>query len=880
MQYPLISEYIEAILSSEDNFDKLSNLRPILDEYGNPIMSSGNFAVVFKMTDGEKYFAIKCFLKEQKGRKEAYNQICDYMSGIHKKHFVSTSYYENELFVDTTQTEENEFPVLLMDWVDGLGLSEYISRNYDNCEKMANLYNNIQDMIEWLLPSHLAHGDLKPDNIIVTADGNIVLIDYDGMFVPSMQGQYAREHGTPQFQYQGRTISDFNEYIDDYAGIYLALIIKLISLDHKPLEFFLSMNKEALVAYTSKHINNIYISKLLSAYLLVNSMGFIEHEMLYNVFYNERKRNRKLELNLLSNALKGDTQAMIQLGDSYSSGKFTPQNSYKALEFYFTAKSMGNTNASCGICRHFYHFQKDYYNIKNFRQNPIHKAMCNHNIDFSLCREAEEDTLKDQYHANEYFQKAASLEFAPAINWIAIRKDTFSIKKLEQAANLGYANANKDLADYYRKGKHVQQNLKESIKYYQRAAELGDSEAQAIIGEAYSKGIEDYPISCSDAVYWFEKSALQGNLKAIRQLFFCYLNGTGVEKNYDKAFSLIDYYYDTSDSVILYLLGCCYENAIGTAKDYQAAYNYYLKSVHSVGGYTLAEVRLELLCKQHDIKDETFVEQYEIAEIGECGTGTYSSDGRRFLCYWGTYGEEYSVTDGTEVLCDDSFNDLYSECDGHYLEKLILPESLVRIGNNVFCASIINIKCNSCNFVIENGFLLSNDKKTLYRYFGSDEVVNIPTTVIFVKGGAFSEKQIKYIHIPKSVKYIGDNPFAGIYLLCNNGKVVNGVHIDNQSSNFEITDEILYDIRERRLIAYVGNKPIIRIKNNVKSIGKNAFFCTDVTYIFLSNSIEFVDDTAFYWCSNLKIIYVPMGMELKFKKILPNYVSDKIQEIF
>ena len=285
MHYPLISEYIEAILSSEDNFDKLNNLRPILDEYGNPIMSSGNFAVVFKMTDGKKNYAIKCFLKEQEGRKEAYNQICDYMSSIHTKHFVSMSYYEKELFVDTTQTEDNEFPVLLMDWVDGLGLSEYISRNYDNSEKMANLYNNLQDMIEWLLPSHLAHGDLKPDNIIVTADSNIVLIDYDGMFVPSMQGQYSREHGTPQFQYQGRTISDFNEYIDDYAGIYLALIIKLISIDRKTLEFFTSMSKETLVAYASKHINNIYISKLLSAYLLVNSMGFIEHEMLYNVFY-------------------------------------------------------------------------------------------------------------------------------------------------------------------------------------------------------------------------------------------------------------------------------------------------------------------------------------------------------------------------------------------------------------------------------------------------------------------------------------------------------------------------------------------------------------------------------------------------------------------
>ena len=31
MNYPLISEYIEAIRSAEDNFDKLRNLRPLFD---------------------------------------------------------------------------------------------------------------------------------------------------------------------------------------------------------------------------------------------------------------------------------------------------------------------------------------------------------------------------------------------------------------------------------------------------------------------------------------------------------------------------------------------------------------------------------------------------------------------------------------------------------------------------------------------------------------------------------------------------------------------------------------------------------------------------------------------------------------------------------
>ena len=79
MNYPLISEYIDAIRSAEDNFNKLSNLRPVLDDNGNPIMSSGNFAVVFKMKDVNdgRYYAVKCFLKEQEGRNERYQEIAD-----------------------------------------------------------------------------------------------------------------------------------------------------------------------------------------------------------------------------------------------------------------------------------------------------------------------------------------------------------------------------------------------------------------------------------------------------------------------------------------------------------------------------------------------------------------------------------------------------------------------------------------------------------------------------------------------------------------------------------------------------------------------------------------------------------------------------------
>lgn len=79
MQYPLISEYVRVIQNASNNLDKLAHLVPVLDDHGEPYRSSGAFAVVFKMKDEqtEKYYALKCFTEEQKGRAEVYRDIAD-----------------------------------------------------------------------------------------------------------------------------------------------------------------------------------------------------------------------------------------------------------------------------------------------------------------------------------------------------------------------------------------------------------------------------------------------------------------------------------------------------------------------------------------------------------------------------------------------------------------------------------------------------------------------------------------------------------------------------------------------------------------------------------------------------------------------------------
>ena len=230
MQYPLMSEYVSAIRDASDNLDELAHLVPVLDDHGEPYRSSGAFAVVFKMKDEQtgKCYALKCFLEEQEGRAEAYRLIADELDCIDSSYVTSVKYLKKEIFVDS-RCEEDEFPVLLMDWVEGETMETYIANNYQDEYAMGMLCYRFCKMAAWLRSQPFAHGDIKPDNIMVRPDGNLTLVDYDGMFVPAMKGQKSPTIGTKDFSHPLRTVDDFDETIDDFALASIALSLKAIS---------------------------------------------------------------------------------------------------------------------------------------------------------------------------------------------------------------------------------------------------------------------------------------------------------------------------------------------------------------------------------------------------------------------------------------------------------------------------------------------------------------------------------------------------------------------------------------------------------------------------------------------------------------------------
>ena len=263
MQYPTILEYVKAIQDAGNSLDKLAHLTPVLDNHGEPYHICDAFAVVFKMQDKStgKYYALKCFTEEQEGRSDAYRQIAEELDMIEYPYIISVKYIEKEVCIDC-QCEEDKFPVLLMDWVDGDTMEAYIAANYHNQSSMSMLCYRFGKMAAWLRTQSFAHGDLKSDNIIVRPDGSLALVDYDGMFVPSMKGRKSPTKGTKNFSHPLRTVDDFDETIDDFSLASIALTLKAISLNSTLLDLY---GKSDRLLFSEEDYRNPSKSKVISA---------------------------------------------------------------------------------------------------------------------------------------------------------------------------------------------------------------------------------------------------------------------------------------------------------------------------------------------------------------------------------------------------------------------------------------------------------------------------------------------------------------------------------------------------------------------------------------------------------------------------------------
>ena len=432
MNYPLISEYIEAIKSAEDNFKELGYLRPVLGDDGLPVMSAGGFSIVFKMKDEQsgQFYALKCFTKEQEGRSESYKLIADELEYVSSNYLTPIKYYENELFVDSSQTSETEFPVLLMNWVEGKTLEAYIKENISNQYALEMLAYQFNKMAAWLITQPFAHGDLKPDNIIMKEDGQLVLVDYDGMYVPSMKGQKAREVGSPGFRHPSRTADIFDEHIDDFPIASIALTLKAIAL--KPVLFsefggydrllfnendFLDLSHSLLISSLQRLMLDKEFSTLYGIFMIAwakNDLSQISFKLL-----NIEKRSKETVEVAVLRYLKGkecvyngDYAKAYQIFEALSKSYGTKRETIEGLQ-NVCGKVLGENGLGYMYAKGLYvkqDFSEAFNWLKKAAINDFPMALFN----LAVCYTKGEGVQKDEKEGGRLFNLAGELGFALA----------------------------------------------------------------------------------------------------------------------------------------------------------------------------------------------------------------------------------------------------------------------------------------------------------------------------------------------------------------------------------------------------------------------------------------------------------------------------------
>lgn len=252
IMYPTISRYIE-VMREPAGFFRTLTPDCERDIYGEPRMMTGGNAVVFKVRIDGKPWALKCYTKPHVSVGTVYEAIPQLGSDL----LCESRFLPQEIFVSGPGGGA-WYDATLTEWAEGHTLEFAIRKalrdsgalHKTRCKAgrcmcsdavggtghntaLASLAENFDRLAGELLNSPWAHGDLKPENIIVAPSGRMRLIDYDAMFVPQLAGRKADEQGTPLYQHPRRSIHHFDRHIDDYPVALISATLHALALDER-----------------------------------------------------------------------------------------------------------------------------------------------------------------------------------------------------------------------------------------------------------------------------------------------------------------------------------------------------------------------------------------------------------------------------------------------------------------------------------------------------------------------------------------------------------------------------------------------------------------------------------------------------------------------
>jgi hypothetical protein len=227
MPYPQITEYHEAVQHPAQAFidPDLKQGAVAENNLGLPLVMSGGFALTYAVTTPRRKCAVRCFHREIPAIQQKYEAISKKLRSLTNGCFVDFDFQQSGISV-----RQKIFPIVRMDWVEGDTLGVWLDKHFDDRRALEKARTDFAAIARLLEGKGIAHGDIQNGNVMVT-NGDIKLIDYDGMFVPGMRAGNGSETGHKHFQHPDRRVSNFGPGMDRFSFIALDLSLKAVIED-------------------------------------------------------------------------------------------------------------------------------------------------------------------------------------------------------------------------------------------------------------------------------------------------------------------------------------------------------------------------------------------------------------------------------------------------------------------------------------------------------------------------------------------------------------------------------------------------------------------------------------------------------------------------
>ncbi len=228
MNWPPASDYQDAIQNPKTCFSdiELKAGTVAVNKIGLPRVASGNFASVYEMKTGAQRWAVRCFLRQGEDQQNRYALLSLCLSTLTIAGLVEFSYQHEGIRV-----RGKWHPVVKMEWVEGETLTTYVQKNLHQPETLRSLALQWRGLIARLRQNKIAHADLQHGNVMVSPQGQLRLVDYDGMFVPKLAGRRSSELGHINYQHPKRSPEDFDERLDNFSAIVIYTALMALSLE-------------------------------------------------------------------------------------------------------------------------------------------------------------------------------------------------------------------------------------------------------------------------------------------------------------------------------------------------------------------------------------------------------------------------------------------------------------------------------------------------------------------------------------------------------------------------------------------------------------------------------------------------------------------------